>query len=60
MEYQNVRRYIAQAVDLNIPPPGYDFPVPILDELNPRAFVPQNNEVHKNIAPVLAGVAVDN
>lgn len=60
MEYQNVRRYIAQAVALNIPPPGYDLPAPTLDELNPRAFVPQNDEVHENMAPVIAGVAMDN
>ena len=58
MEYQNVRKYTAQAVALNIPPPGYVVPAVILIEPFPNAVV--NEGVDGDIAAVVDDVASNN
>ena len=42
MEFPNVRKYIAQAVRLNVAPPGYTLPAIILDEFANDPRLPQD------------------
>ena len=42
MEFSNVRRYIAQAVRLNVAPPGYVLPAIILDEFATGPRLPED------------------
>ena len=57
MEYQNVRRYIAQAVGLKISPPGYVAPALVLIEPTPDAI--RNDGVDEDIPADVVDDVVD-